>query len=83
MDAIKIATFGGARLLGMEHQKGTLSKGAIADVILMKGRPDKDSSLFNDVANVAFVMREGRIVKDSLGLNNGSLKILNPFMTSY
>jgi len=68
IEAIKIATHNGAKLLGMENQIGTLKEGAIADIILMKGRPDKDASLFDDVANVVLVMRAGQVVKDSLGL---------------
>jgi imidazolonepropionase-like amidohydrolase len=68
IEAIKIATHNGAKLLGMENQIGTLKVGAIADLILMKGRPDKDVSLFDDVANVVLVMRAGQVVKDLLGL---------------
>lgn len=68
IEAIKIATNNGAKLLGLENQIGTLKKGAIADLLLMKGRPDKDISLFDDVENVVFVMRAGNIVKDSMAL---------------
>jgi imidazolonepropionase-like amidohydrolase len=68
IEAIKIATYNGAKLLGMENKIGTLKEGAIADLILMKGRPDKDASLFDDVRNIVLVIRAGKIVKDSMDL---------------
>ncbi|MCF8068029.1 MAG: amidohydrolase family protein [Desulfobacterales bacterium] len=70
-DVIKIATVNGAKLLGLENLLGTLAIGATADLILMNGRPDKDPSLLNDPDNIVFVMREGIVVKDSLGLSGG------------
>jgi imidazolonepropionase-like amidohydrolase len=73
------ATVEGAKLIGEEHHLGSLKIGATADIILMKGRPDQDTSAFDDVANVVLVMREGIIVKDSLCLANTSSKNFGPF----
>lgn len=78
MEALKIATVEGAKLIGKAHHLGSLKKGATADLILMKGRPDQDISAFNDVANTVLVMREGVVLKDSLGLS-GDAKGLGPF----
>jgi len=79
IEALRIATVEGAKLIGEEHHLGSLKIGATADIILMKGRPDQDTSAFDDVANVVLVMREGVIVKDSLCLANSSSKNLGPF----
>jgi imidazolonepropionase-like amidohydrolase len=80
MEALKIATVEGAELIGKGHHLGCLKVGANADLILMKGHPDQDTSTaFDDVANVVLVMREGVIVKDSLGLSGDSPKGVGPF----
>ena len=78
METLKIATVEGAKLIGKEHHLGCLKVGATADLILMKGRPDQDTSAFDDVTNIVLVMREGVIFKDSLGLSSDSPKCFGP-----
>jgi imidazolonepropionase-like amidohydrolase len=79
METLKIATVEGAKLIGKEHHLGCLKVGAPADLILMKGRPDQDTSVFDDVTNIVLVMRGGVIFKDSLGLSSDSPKCFGPF----
>ena len=62
-----------------QRHLGCLKVGATADLILMKGRPDRNTSAFDDVANVVLVMREGVIVKDSLDLSNDASTCSGPF----
>ena len=79
MEALRVATLEGARVLGEDHHLGSLRVGMSADLILMKGRPDQETSVFDKVSNVVLVMREGMIVKDSLCLSNSSAKTFGPF----
>lgn len=62
-DAIRSATAGGAELLGMTGEIGTIAPGAYADIIAVKGDPTKD---VNILADVQFVMKDGQVYKNTL-----------------
>lgn len=56
LEAIKIATFNGAKYLGLEHRIGSIGKGLDADLIVVKGDPSK---IITDIENVVLVFKDG------------------------
>jgi len=60
IETIQTATLNAAKLLKIEDKLGTISVGKLADLVAVDGDPLKDLSLME---NVAFVMKDGVIVK--------------------
>jgi len=60
MEAIQSATMGGAALLQIEDQLGSVEAGKIADLIAVNGDPLSDIS---SLERVTFVMKEGQVYK--------------------
>lgn len=56
LEAIQICTQNGARYLGIEKEVGTIEVGKAADLILVKGSPDKNIA---DIENVQMVFKDG------------------------
>ncbi len=56
VEAIKIATFNGAKYMGRENQIGSIAVGKNADLVVIKGDPSKQIS---DVENVEIVFKDG------------------------
>jgi imidazolonepropionase-like amidohydrolase len=63
MQAIQAATVNAADLLGWADKVGALEPGKYADVIAVPGDPLQDVTVLE---HVAFVMKGGQVVKDSL-----------------
>ena len=66
-EIIRAATKTNSELLLMADQIGTLEKGKLADVILVKGDPLEDIKIMCDANNIKVVIQDGRIVKDIRG----------------
>lgn len=62
IEALRAATSADADLLGISAKLGTLEKGKLADIIAMPGDPTTDITA---TERVSFVMKEGKIVKQS------------------
>jgi len=56
IEAIQLCTQNGARYLGIEKEVGTIAEGKTADLILVKGAPDKNIA---DIENVQMVFKDG------------------------
>lgn len=56
VEAIKIATFNGAKYLGRDNEIGSIAVGKNADLVVMKGDPSKQIS---DIENVEIVFKDG------------------------
>ena len=56
IDALKAATIHGAKVAGLDDQKGSLEAGKKADIIGVQGNPTKN---INTLKNVIAVMKEG------------------------
>lgn len=59
LDAIKMATFNGARILRREHEFGSLEKGKAADIMIVQGDPSTDIS---DTRKVEYVIKHGKLL---------------------
>ena len=57
LEAIRVATLQGARLLGIDDEAGSLERGKRADVISVVGNPLEDVSVLE---NVHLVMKDGQ-----------------------
>lgn len=59
MQAVRTATLNAARVLGLEHELGTVEAGKVADLIAVAPSPLDDIRSLEDVR---FVMRAGRVI---------------------
>lgn len=62
IEALRAGTSADAELLGISAKVGTLGKGKLADIVAMPGDPTADITA---TERVSFVMKEGKIVKNS------------------
>jgi len=62
IEALRAATSSNADLFGISANVGTLEKGKLADIVAMPGDPTIDITA---TERVSFVMKEGKIVKNS------------------
>ncbi|HEX6539587.1 MAG TPA: amidohydrolase family protein [Candidatus Dormibacteraeota bacterium] len=62
MQALAAATSAPARLLGLEHELGTLAAGRIADMIAVAGDPLEDISILGRPGSVRVVVKDGTIM---------------------
>jgi imidazolonepropionase-like amidohydrolase len=63
IEALRSATAVDAELLGVSAKVGTLEKGKLADIVAMPGDPTTDITV---TERVSFVMKDGKIVKNSV-----------------
>lgn len=61
-EAIITATSNAAAALGIEEKTGTIEKGKLADIIVVKGDPLDDINVLTERENIKFVFKEGEIV---------------------
>ena len=62
LEAIRCATFEGARALKLDGKVGEIASGKFADIIGVAGDPSKDVTVLGDKKRLAFVMSSGRSV---------------------
>jgi len=62
IEALRAATAANAELFGLSAKVGTLEKGKLADIVAIPGDPTADITA---TERVSFVMKEGKIVKQS------------------
>ena len=56
LEAIQVATFNGAKLLGVDAQTGSIEAGKAADLVIVNGDPSKTIS---DIRNAEIVFKDG------------------------
>ena len=67
METIVATTKKAAECLGWEDQVGTIQAGKLADIVIAKANPLQDIRSLENVDNIVFVMKDGKIVKDQRG----------------
>jgi imidazolonepropionase-like amidohydrolase len=63
-EALVAATRTGAAAMMLEGQTGEITKGFLADLLVVAGAPQDDVRLLNAPANIKLVMKDGRIYKN-------------------
>jgi imidazolonepropionase-like amidohydrolase len=66
-EALQCATRIGAEVMGMGDELGRVTKGYIADLLLVRGNPVADVHILQDKANIAVIMQSGRLYKNETG----------------
>ncbi|MBI4841633.1 MAG: amidohydrolase family protein, partial [candidate division NC10 bacterium] len=67
MEALLSATKVNAELLRLERKIGTIEPGKLADLLVVRGDPLRDLTLFQDYQeNILLIVKEGRIYKNLL-----------------
>ena len=61
---LKAMTTNGAKLLGIDKDRGAIQPGLAADIIAVKGNPLEDIQVLN---NVLFVMKNGHVYRNTTG----------------
>lgn len=64
MESIVATTKKAAECLGWDDRVGTVKAGKLADIIIVKTNPLQDIRSIENVDNIAFVMKDGKILKD-------------------
>jgi imidazolonepropionase-like amidohydrolase len=59
--ALQCATQNGGEIMDMGHELGLVREGYLADLLLVEGDPTADITLLQDKANLAMVMKDGRL----------------------
>jgi imidazolonepropionase-like amidohydrolase len=67
MQAIMAGTRFAAECLGNDDRLGTLTVGKIADVLVVDGDPLADIKVLQERENLALIMKEGKVIKNTLG----------------
>ncbi len=62
MQAILASTSAAARLIGIQEQVGTVERGKLADLLLVKGNPLRRIDLLRDPSRIIGVMQAGKFV---------------------
>ncbi|SDJ96616.1 metal-dependent hydrolase family protein [Alkalibacterium thalassium] len=66
MEAIVATTKTAAECLGWEDKVGTLEKGKLADIVIVKGDPLEDIASLADTDTIQYVVKDGKVEKDTL-----------------
>lgn len=68
MEAIVASTKHGSELLRMETETGTVEEGKYADLLVVDGDPLANIAIFQDRSKLALVMKDGKVMVNTLGL---------------
>ncbi len=64
MDVIRAATDIASRTVGKQDVLGTIESEKIADILFIKGNPEKDINILTEASNVVTIMKNGRMMID-------------------
>ena len=75
MEAIIAATKHGSELLRMGSETGTIAEGKYADILVVDGDPLDDIAVLQDRSKLAMVMKDGKVMVNTLGLEQELIHI--------
>ncbi|MBB2975367.1 imidazolonepropionase-like amidohydrolase [Microbacterium endophyticum] len=64
LEALRAGTLGGAELMGLDGDVGSIEVGKVADLVLIKTDPMSDIAALGDPRSIRLVVQAGRAVKD-------------------
>jgi imidazolonepropionase-like amidohydrolase len=67
MQAIQAGTSWAAECCGRDADLGTVEKGKLADLVVVRGDPLADISVLRDAKNIALVLKGGEIAANRMG----------------
>jgi len=62
LEAITAGTRNGAKMINLEGEVGEISKGALADLIVVRGDPSKRVTVLMDKRNIETVIKDGQVM---------------------
>jgi imidazolonepropionase-like amidohydrolase len=68
MEAIVSATKHGSELMRTPDETGTVEAGKLADLLIVDGDPVEDIAILQDRSRLAMVMKDGKVIVNTLGL---------------
>ena len=68
MEALVAATKHGSELMRTEKETGTIETGKFADLLIVDGDPLEDIAILQDRSKLALVMKDGKVMVNTLGL---------------
>jgi imidazolonepropionase-like amidohydrolase len=66
LEVIRWATKNAGECMQLGDQLGTIETGKLADLIVVRGDPSKNISVLGDPANLLAIMKDGKLVKETL-----------------
>jgi imidazolonepropionase-like amidohydrolase len=66
--ALQCATRNGGLAMRSEGDLGTITEGALADLLLVSGNPLEDVSIMTDASRLVMIMKDGEIYKNTTGI---------------
>jgi imidazolonepropionase-like amidohydrolase len=66
--ALLCATRNGGLAMRSENDLGTITEGALADLLLMSGNPLEDVSIMTDATRLVMIMKDGEIYKNTTSI---------------
>jgi len=66
IEAIKVATYNSAAIMGLEKDLGSIEQGKSADLVLVRKNPLQSIDVLTDPSNIVMVMKEGKLIRDEL-----------------
>ena len=66
IEAIRIGTLNGAKVMGIDEQLGTIEPNKLADLMVTSKDPLKDIKCLQEKDNIKLVLKDGIIIKNSL-----------------
>jgi imidazolonepropionase-like amidohydrolase len=60
LEALRVATLDGAKMIGIDKDIGSLETGKLADLVILNGNPLEN---IRESANIAYVMKGGRLYR--------------------
>jgi len=69
LQALRAATGWAAECVGLERDLGTVEKGKLADLVVVRGDPLSDVTILQNPERIALVLKDGEIAANRMAKN--------------